>query len=190
VARIAPFGAMNSLAQVVLKCTTPGVPDVYQGCETWNFSLVDPDNRRPVDYEQRKALLASLEGATPEALLADWRSGRLKLFVTQRLLQMRREFAAVFRLGSYDPVQTSGTHAERMVAFLREHEGTQIAVVVPRLTVPLGFPPIGKVWRSTAINLPAGRWRDVFLEREIDVQDGVASARLLDRFPVACLVRL
>jgi (1->4)-alpha-D-glucan 1-alpha-D-glucosylmutase len=187
--RLAPLGAANSLAQLVLKGTTPGVPDFYQGCEIWDFSLVDPDNRRAVDFETRARLLEALAEATPQTLLEGWRTGAVKLFVTQRLLQLRRERPHVFALGDYRALASSGSHAERVFAFMREHEQTQVMVAVPRLTAALGFPAKGKVWRNTTIDVPAGRWRDAFWGREIEVKDGAAVATLLEDFPMACLVR-
>lgn len=190
VERLAPLGAANSLAQVVLKGTTPGVPDFYQGCEIWDFSMVDPDNRRPVDYAARAALLEGLEKTTAGPLLAGWRDGRLKLFVTRQLLRFRHEHSAVFRFGAHRPLAATGAHAERLVAFLREHEGAQVAVVVPRLTAPLGFPALGKVWRNTTIDLPPGRWREAFFGREFSMTAAVPVAELLKEFPVACLVRV
>ena len=98
---IARMGAINSLSQTLLKLTSPGVPDIYQGNEIWDFSLVDPDNRRPVDYAKRKKMLDALKGATPEELLDNWSDGRIKLFLTHRLLTFRRENPELFRDGSY-----------------------------------------------------------------------------------------
>src|SRR5205085_9582514 len=118
---IARLGAINSLAQTLLKLTSPGVPDIYQGNEIWNFSLVDPDNRRPVDYQQRRELLASLETAPPEELLRQWPDGRIKLLLTQRLLRLRREHAELFKRGNYVPLTVSGEFADCCVAFAREH---------------------------------------------------------------------
>jgi (1->4)-alpha-D-glucan 1-alpha-D-glucosylmutase len=189
VSRLAQFGAVNSLTQIVLKCTTPGVPDFYQGCETWDFSLVDPDNRRPVDYERSRSLLATLRDATPPALIEDWRSGAVKVFVTQRLLNLRRDMEQVFSDGTYRALETAGPHAERIVAFVREHGDAAVAVVVPRLTVPLGFPAIGKVWRDTTVNLPPGRWRNAFSPHEMKTSGAVRMADILQEFPFACLVR-
>lgn len=145
-ARIAPFGFRNSLAQLALKFTVPGVPDVYQGCEQWNFSLVDPDNRRPVDYA---ALARDLEGV--EALYRQgwpmddhWRAlargaadGRIKQLVTWRLLRLRRERPALFRHGGYLPVAVEGNAAEHALAFARVHEREAVLVVVARLSCTL-----------------------------------------------------
>jgi len=144
--RIAPFGFRNSLAQLALKFTVPGVPDVYQGCEQWNFSLVDPDNRRPVDYAR---LAADLEGiaalhrtGAPDAsawreLHAQAADGRIKQLVTWRLLALRRERSDLFRLGSYLPLAVEGGAAEHAVAFARVHEREAVLVVVARLSCTL-----------------------------------------------------
>ncbi|HSV62029.1 MAG TPA: malto-oligosyltrehalose synthase, partial [Chthoniobacterales bacterium] len=106
---IARLGAINSLSQLALKLTVPGVPDIYQGNELWDFSLVDPDNRRPVDYKRRAEMLDSLTGTAPEELLQSWPDGRIKLFLTQRLLRLRRDHAALFQQGKYMPLTASGT---------------------------------------------------------------------------------
>jgi (1->4)-alpha-D-glucan 1-alpha-D-glucosylmutase len=190
VERLAKFGAANSLAQVVLKCTTPGLPDFYQGCELWDFSLVDPDNRRPVNYEHRRLLLASLAQARPADLLTSWQTGALKLFIIHRLLQLRREIPGLFRLGTYQPMAVSGPYTDRLIAFRREYQERQVAVIVPRLTAPLGFPAIGRVWKSTTVDLPSGKWRDIFSGKEVAVQDGAIIADLLSTFPLACLVSM
>jgi (1->4)-alpha-D-glucan 1-alpha-D-glucosylmutase len=173
---IARLGAINSLAQVVLKLTVPGVPDIYQGNEIWDFSLVDPDNRRPVDYAKRREMLDSLNGVPPEELLQNWPDGRIKLFVTQRLLLFRREHAVLFQQGNYLPLSVSGSFAECCVAFMREHEGGWIAVVIPRLSSRVGFPPIGEKWKDTTVALPeslshAGV-KEIFTDRELRSENG------------------
>lgn len=151
---IARLGAINSLSQVALKLTAPGVPDIYQGSEIWNFSLVDPDNRRPVDYQQRREMLDSLKAASPEELLQQWPDGRIKLFLTQRLLRFHREHHALFKHGQYLPLTVTGAFADCCIAFAREHEGQWIAVLAPRLSSRVGFPPIGEKWQDTAVELP------------------------------------
>ncbi len=142
-ARIAPFGFRNSLAQVALKFTVPGVPDVYQGCEQWNFSLVDPDNRRPVDYARLTRDLAEVQAlyrdghpsaAHWQALHAGVADGRIKQLVTWRLMQLRRERPDLFREGSYLPLAVEGPAAEHALAFARLHEREAILVVTARLT--------------------------------------------------------
>jgi (1->4)-alpha-D-glucan 1-alpha-D-glucosylmutase len=153
---VARAGAINSLSQTLLKLTAPGVPDIYQGNEIWDFSLVDPDNRRPVDYAKRKEMLESLGEATPEDLLGNWRDGRIKLFLTQRLLVLRRQNPELFREGTYRPLGLTGEFADCCIAFAREWEGKSIVVVAPRLSSRIGFPPIGEAWRDTTVQLPEG----------------------------------
>jgi len=145
-ARLAPWGYRNSLAQVALKFTVPGVPDVYQGCEQWNFSLVDPDNRRPVDFPRMARELQALQaqcrdGVPPSSLwqqlLATAPDGRIKHLVTWRLLQLRQHWPALFRDGSYVPLEVEGPAADHAVAFLREHEGRALLVVATRLACTL-----------------------------------------------------
>ena len=110
--QLAQLGAINSLSQTLIKLTAPGVPDIYQGNELWDFSLVDPDNRRPVDYEARRKALAEIGNASPEDLLANWKDGRIKLFLTHKLLSYRRDHFDLFAKGDYLPVQASGAFAE------------------------------------------------------------------------------
>jgi (1->4)-alpha-D-glucan 1-alpha-D-glucosylmutase len=154
VEEIARLGAINSLTQTLLKLTSPGVPDIYQGNEIWDFSLVDPDNRRPVDYGLRRQMLAALGNVQPEALLRNWPDGRIKLFLIQRVLQFRRECLELFQSGRYLPVHAAGIFAECYVGFARELNGRWIAVIAPRLSSRLGFPPIGDKWQDTIVDLP------------------------------------
>src|SRR6202022_4333586 len=117
--RIALLGALNSLSQITLKATLPGVPDFYQGTELWDFSLVDPDNRRPVDFAGRAGALAALETPVWEGLINGWPSGRLQLAWTRQLLKGRNELADVFTLGDDQPLQVSGPHRDHVIAFAR-----------------------------------------------------------------------
>jgi (1->4)-alpha-D-glucan 1-alpha-D-glucosylmutase len=151
---IARLGAINSLTQTLLKLTSPGVPDIYQGNEIWDFSLVDPDNRRPVDYKLRGQMLESLSSAPPGELMQMWSDGRIKMFLNQRILRFRREHADLFRRGEYLPVQAIGTFAESCISFLRRFGDNWIVVIAPRLSSRIGFPPIGELWKDTAIDLP------------------------------------
>ena len=171
VEEIARLGAMNSLSQVLLKMTAPGVPDIYQGNEIWDFSLVDPDNRRPVDYERRRQMLGALTNSGAEELLAAWPDGRIKLFLTQRLLQFRRDHPDLFLRGSYVPLKSSGVHAESCVAFAREHANEWIVVIAPRLTARVGFPATGDRWQDAAVELPHAATnsgaKDLFTGREL-----------------------
>jgi (1->4)-alpha-D-glucan 1-alpha-D-glucosylmutase len=149
------MGALNSLAQLALKATIPGVPDFYQGTEFWDLSLVDPDNRRPVDFAARASALASI-GEAPDwpALAGTWPDGRIKLFLTKHILQLRRRHANLFERGEYLPLHASGTFAECCVSFVRQLADNWIAVIAPRLSSRIGFPPIGEAWQDTAIQLP------------------------------------
>ena len=148
------LGAINSLTQTLLKLTSPGVPDIYQGTEIWDYSLVDPDNRRPVDYKLRGEILQSLSSATPGELMQTWPDGRIKMYLSQRFLQFRREHSDLFHRGEYLALQAAGTFAESCVSFVRQLNDNWIAVIAPRLSSRVGFPPIGEAWQDTAIYLP------------------------------------
>src|SRR5665213_2311996 len=126
--RIALLGALNSLSQITLKATMPGVPDFYQGTEFWDLSLVDPDNRRPVDFAERAAVLAANESPDWERLAQHWTDGHLKLAWTRQLLKWRTELADVFAHGDYVPLQVSGPHRDHVIAFARRR-GRDAAVV-------------------------------------------------------------
>jgi (1->4)-alpha-D-glucan 1-alpha-D-glucosylmutase len=180
--RVAFHGFLNSLAHVVLKVCSAGVPDFYQGTELWDFSLVDPDNRRPVDYEKRAALLRDLP--PPARLLEQWTDGRIKLFVTARSLAARVRNIDAFR-GAYRAIET-GTH--NAVAFLR---GENLLAVVPRLTTQLVKPPqlpVGDVWGDHALNI-GGKWRNVFTDEVIE-GERLALKDVFATFPVAILERV
>jgi len=154
VEEIARLGAINSLTQTLLRLTSPGVPDIYQGNEIWDFSLVDPDNRRPVDYKHRREMLATIGKAKPEELLQSWPDGRIKMFLTQRVLQFRREHADLFQSGNYLPLKASGNLADCCVSFARQWHDEWIVVIAPRLSSRIGFPPVGERWKDTAVDLP------------------------------------
>jgi (1->4)-alpha-D-glucan 1-alpha-D-glucosylmutase len=154
VEEIARLGAINSLTQTLLKLTSPGLPDIYQGNEIWDFSLVDPDNRRPVDYRHRREMLASIAKAKPEELLQSWPDGRIKMFLIQRVLQFRREHADLFQSGNYLPFRASGNLADCCISFARQLHDEWIVVIAPRLSSRIGFPPAGERWKDTAVDLP------------------------------------
>ena len=189
---IAQLGAINSLAQTVVKCTAPGVPDFYQGTEIWDFSLVDPDNRRKVDYATRRKLLASLRDADPRELLKDWPSGRIKLFVIQRLLAFRGQNQNLFFKGSYQEVSIEGEHSHCLIAFERRFNFQRLLVVVPRLTYSVGLWPTGDVWKENVLIglLPAETpgWHDVLLQKgPIALGERVSLSTVLSDLPFAVL---
>ena len=174
-------GWVNSLAQTLLKLTAPGVPDIYQGCDLWDLSLVDPDNRRPVDYALRQRLLAEMEGASPDDIWARRDEGLPKLWVIRQALTARRERPAAFGpRGAYEPLTAQGAKAEHVVAFAR---GGEVIAVAPRLIIGLGGD-----WADTSLAVPEGRWRNM-LTGEIVEGGEVWLAATLRRFPVALLVR-
>jgi (1->4)-alpha-D-glucan 1-alpha-D-glucosylmutase len=154
-ARIAQLGMINSLAQTVLKATVPGIPDFYQGSELWDFSLVDPDNRRLVDFAARRQALSSLAAMEPSALLEQWYDGRIKLHLTHTLLGFRRAHPALFMHGSFSSVTATGAMSESCLAYVRRFEDSTLLVIVPRLTARLGGMPLGTAWRDTALEWPA-----------------------------------
>ena len=169
--RIAAAGAVNGLAQTVLKLTYPGVPDIYQGTEFWDFSLVDPDNRRPVDYASRRNCLRGDD--EPGRLLADWKDGRIKQWIVRRILDFRQREPELFGAGSYEPVEVVGDRADQVFAFVRRFRRRQMLVVVPRLSfamvdetgVPLprdwgGDTRLRPGFRGSAFRGPTGRSGD------------------------------
>jgi (1->4)-alpha-D-glucan 1-alpha-D-glucosylmutase len=163
--RIGPASATNSLAMTVLAATAPGVPDIYQGTELWDLSLMDPDNRRPVDFARRAAALSSLSDSEHERgdggareLLQSWTDGRVKLFVTKSTLQLRRASPALFSSGRYIALDVIGPRRRNVVAFARRRGLDWVVVVVPRLAFSVAGPgrfPLGRSsWLDTAIALP------------------------------------
>jgi (1->4)-alpha-D-glucan 1-alpha-D-glucosylmutase len=175
--RIAQFGRSNSLSQKLLQLTMPGVPDVYQGTELWDYSLVDPDNRRPVDYALRRQLLASLDnGAVP----AVDETGAAKLLVVSRVLRARRDHPEWF--AGYEPVAVTGSAARHVVA----HDRGGVVAVATRL--PAGVAAVG--WGDTALQLPNGAWHDLLTgQRVVSDVAGVPADAVLARLPVALLTR-
>jgi (1->4)-alpha-D-glucan 1-alpha-D-glucosylmutase len=157
VARISQAGAINSLQQTVLRLTSPGVPDLYQGTELWDFSLVDPDNRRPVDFAQRQAWLVE---TPPSEFLPDWRSGRVKLGVIQRLLSLRAHLPSLLSDGAYLPLTVTGKHAAHVVAFARRHNNAWAVIIVTHLAAGLlgadsDLPLVDAAqWDDTAVAMP------------------------------------
>jgi (1->4)-alpha-D-glucan 1-alpha-D-glucosylmutase len=135
--RTSLLGALNSLSQITLKATMPGVPDFYQGTELWDFSLVDPDNRRPVDFAARKTALDSVEPPDRASLAQNWTDGRIKLAWTRHLLKLRTELAEVFARGDYQPLDVIGRHRDHVIAFARQYAGDAAIIAVAKSLAPL-----------------------------------------------------
>ncbi len=142
--RVSLLGALNSLSQLTLKATMPGVPDFYQGTEFWDLSLVDPDNRRPVDFAGRAAALLAVETPDWQHLAGDWTSGHLKLAWTRHLLKLRTELADVFTDGDYQPLEVSGPHRDHVIAFARRR-GRDAAIVAVAKSCA-AFTEAGRAW--------------------------------------------
>jgi (1->4)-alpha-D-glucan 1-alpha-D-glucosylmutase len=207
-ARAAPAGYCNALSRLLVHLTSPGTPDIYQGDEMWNFALVDPDNRRPVDYESRRATLdrldTSLDGNAHTAECADMlrtvADGRLKMHVTRTALRLRREMLSVFRQGRYAELDTRGERRAHAFAFGRSFEGAVAVVAVTRLPVQLSGTvgiPTGLAWGDTEIMFPRGevprRWRCALTGHPVETQNAEGGAALLARevfltLPVALLI--
>lgn len=202
--RLARFGLVNGLSQVLLKLASPGVPDLYQGCELWQFNLVDPDNRRPVDYAHRARLLAELK-ALLDAPRDAWAQrlrplvdrpecGRIKFYLTWRTLRLRARLTDLFRDGDYLPLAVSGAAADHLCAFARRHDGRAVVAVVPRLLARLCGdldPATAAPWGDTRIALPdepaAAAWHNVLTGEVHAAGASIDAAALLGAFPVALL---
>ncbi|HEY0026119.1 MAG TPA: malto-oligosyltrehalose synthase [Longimicrobium sp.] len=204
---VSRLGMVNSLAQTLVKLASPGVPDIYQGQEIWDFSLVDPDNRRPVDFDLRRRLMDGLKRRTEDGdgvaaargLVENWHDGRIKLHVVQSGLRLRAAYPAVFGTGEYVPLESEGEKAEHVVAFARSAEGAAVIAVVPRLVAKLtrdrefALPEAGD-FAATRLTLPAhlaGRYRNVLTGEDLSGVDGsLAVEEVFATFPVALLERI
>jgi (1->4)-alpha-D-glucan 1-alpha-D-glucosylmutase len=196
---VAFFGRINSLVQTVLKIASPGVPDFYQGTELTALTLVDPDNRRPVDFAAAAQHLEATERlqGSPRGLLWEQEGAASKPYVIRKLLQLRRDDPELFARGEYHALQVDGARKEHVFAFARTYEGRSCIVIVPRWSAKLmdgvSELPVGEhVWADTKVALGNGtaatRMRDVFTDREVATAGSVAVAGALAEFPVAVLV--
>ena len=202
---VARMGMVNALAQTLVKIASPGVPDVYQGQEIWDFSLVDPDNRRPVDYALRREMLTDLRqrmqgdrAALCRELVDGWEDGRIKLYVTHVGLCAREEHEAAFTRGEYLPLAATGEKAEHVVAFARRGGASTLVAVVPRLVATLTAErdhalPDAEPWGDTRLEVGelGGRWRELFSGAEVGADGGgVRLSDALAHFPVALLLKV
>ena len=199
------FGVINSLAQRLLTITAPGNPDIYQGTELWDFSLVDPDNRRPVNYEVRQQLLTGLDRGLEtgnltqlcaELLEKYYKDGRVKLWTTMQALRFRRDHRELFQVGRYIPLHATGAKRDHLLAFAREHQNHVAIVAVPRLSYMLAGgttrPPLGELWQDTELPVPSRTsefLENVFTGEKIRVspQRTLLGRELFRHFPVALL---
>lgn len=206
--RTAAVGAVTGLAQTLLKCTAPGVPDIYQGSELWDLRLVDPDNRGPVDFRRRSSVLQALAESVRQGVNADlarelthgWRDGRIKLYALWRALAERALDPALFDAGAYLPLQVHpSVHeaggAARLCAFARRTESRWALIAVPRLVAPyVRAEPLGidaDAWMRVEVALPAGApdvWRDALTSRRLDCDGRIPASELFAGFPAAVLL--
>jgi (1->4)-alpha-D-glucan 1-alpha-D-glucosylmutase len=194
-------GALNSLSQTLLKIACPGVPDFYQGTELWSLTLVDPDNRQPVDYDERQRRLRALEPilarpstAAVTSLLADWRSGDIKLYLTTAALRCRRRHASLFAKGEYLPLHVAGPAAERLVSFARTHGREAVIALVPRFLARLEAPgelPDAASWGDTQVELPQALaergWRNTLTGEHHQANSSLVLSQVLETLPLALL---
>lgn len=199
--RVAYYGIFNSLSQTLIKMTSPGVPDIYQGSELWDLSLVDPDNRRPVNFEQRQAFLSEIQTrlkADPlpflEELLANKEDGRIKLFLVVQTLKARKEYLPLFQKGSYQALEANGKFQDHIVAFTKHHGNTTLITVTPRFltgVIQQDELPIGEAaWADTSLKLPSqgSRWTNLLTNQTVEAVGELAIAQIFQHFPVALLV--
>jgi (1->4)-alpha-D-glucan 1-alpha-D-glucosylmutase len=187
--KVIHLAGRSALGQTLLKITAPGIPDTYQGTELWDLSFVDPDNRRPVDYAQRKILLESLVGrdrqgwdAVADYLKVNQSEGAEKIFVTWKALNFRRQYAEVFIKGDYEPLAVTGMDA---IAFARRHEEHIVIVVIP-----LSITSLQGEYGDATIALPEGyprSFRNIFVNDRYEFTTGIPVADVLNKFPVALL---
>ncbi|WP_425147045.1 malto-oligosyltrehalose synthase [Deinococcus sp.] len=197
-ARLSPYGAQNGLSAALLRLTAPGVPDTYQGSEVWNQSLVDPDNRRPVRYDDLSRRLASIEAryaqeplALAQELLGRYQDGDIKLLTTWTALQTRKAYPELFTFGDYAPIEAG----KFLLAYSRQHGSASAVVAAPRLSLTLTRErtpwALGDAWGKRELTLPgAGRWRNVLSGEEFRVRGKrLELAELFAHLPLALLIR-
>ncbi len=198
--KISFYGAINSLVYQTLKLTCPGIPDTYQGCELWDFSLVDPDNRRPVNYDLRMQYLESTKNiATTEEienLLINYTNGKIKLYIMNKILNLRKNYSQLFLNGKYTPVRTAGKYKNNIISFLRENSKVKLLVVLPRFTTEITKNyefPINNIWANTSILIPKPSkkiWSNIFFDQTIKhTHNKIKIAELLKNFPIGVFLQ-
>lgn len=199
--RIAEYGIYNSLSQVLLKMTAPGVPDFYQGTELWDLSLVDPDNRRPVDFERRMAYLRDIRNqmngdilALMKELLSEKENGKIKLFATAQIMQARKNSLKLFQEGDYKPLSVTGKFQDNVVAFARLYEDKVAIAIAPRFLTGMiqpGEQPLGEIWQDTRLELPSEMpsvWTDAITQQKISAEGTMSISEALKYFPIALAI--
>jgi (1->4)-alpha-D-glucan 1-alpha-D-glucosylmutase len=200
--RVSHFGMLNSLSQTLIKVASPGVPDFYQGTELWDLSLVDPDNRRPVDFEKRCAMLASIQeredsniGRLIQDLLSTREDGKIKLFLIYRALKARTRHREIFREGAYLPLASAGRFRGHVIAFARKYERQWAFVIAPKFLSHLvqeGEFPFGReVWQDTEVIMPdqsPAEWRNALTSEVLSVGAALPIGDVLLNFPVALIM--
>jgi (1->4)-alpha-D-glucan 1-alpha-D-glucosylmutase len=200
--RVSHYGILNSLSQTLIKITSPGVPDFYQGSELWDLSLVDPDNRRPVDFEKRRAMLADVRerensniGRLVQDLLSTTDDGKIKLFLIYRALKAKKANREIFRSGAYLPLELAGRFRSHVIAFAWKYAQQWAVVIAPRFLSHLvqeGDFPLGRqVWQDTEVMMPKGApaaWRNVITSEALSAGNALSVGDILLSFPVALLM--
>ncbi|MCP4650669.1 MAG: malto-oligosyltrehalose synthase [PVC group bacterium] len=199
--KIAYYGIFNSLVQTLIKMTAPGVPDFYQGTELWDLSLVDPDNRRPVDFVQREKMLRDImhgkQNNLKELILDLWKNkedGRVKMFLIYQILQQRKALPELFLKGDYAALDTGGKYKDHVVAFARTYKDDTALIIVPRFLTTLveeGENPFGEtVWSDTYVAVPDGvdKWTDAITDQVIEGKRTLAVSDIFKSFPGAMLI--
>jgi (1->4)-alpha-D-glucan 1-alpha-D-glucosylmutase len=199
--KIAFYGVVNSLSQLVLKTTLPGVPDFYQGTELWDLTLVDPDNRRAVDYEMRTDSLNDIKRQEQsdrprliQNLLSNYADGKIKLFLMDALLSLRTKYADFFNHGSYTPLETSGTYKDHIIAYGRQFKKKWIICIVPRNVTFADYNrfPLGNdIWKDTSVHLPEnGKYFDFLSKKRFSATNNIKAGEAFFQFPQAVFVSL
>ena len=201
--KIAWHGLFNSLSQCLLKITSPGIPDFYQGTEMWDLNLVDPDNRRKVDFEERSKIVFEIKGCNEDQypkriqeLFKNWKNGQIKMFLIVRGLQCRNENQELFLEGAYIPLTVEGEYKENVVAFARMYQQKWVIVAAPRFTVSIAGShelPLADIWKDTVVHLPRHipeQWRNAISGEKIRIVHTLPVSKLFTCFPGAIITSL